>query len=427
MTVSVRVAECDDDLLEAARIDLTAFGLPLPRTPRAVESFERSLTWRRRTTTYLAEVDGRAVGTARVYDMDLSTPGGMALGVSGIGDLGVLPGSRGSGVLRALVTRMLDDARAREHAGAVLYASEATIYSRFGFGPATRARRVSIPVARAAMRADVSIAAGHTEVLDAPEWFEVLPDLYERCATRRAGEVSRGPELWPDVLCGTGRTPGAGPGEWETTPGADGRFCMLHRNPEGVAVAYGLYSIRESWEPVGPAHAMTVHEMLAVDMASELALWRALFAMSLVQHVDAWIPVDSPLLNALEDRWAPSVSGEHDKLWMRIVDPVTALSTRRYRAAGEVTVTLTDGGPVGEPVTVELSVTAAGGVGAAVVCDSPADVAMGVAELAEVLLGGGSLASLTSVGRVAEARPGEAARVDAMLGWSPLPYVTHAF
>ncbi|MCZ7631040.1 MAG: GNAT family N-acetyltransferase [Microthrixaceae bacterium] len=427
MTVSVRVAECDDDLLEAARIDLTAFGLPFARTPTAIESLERSLQWRRTTTTYLAELEGRAVGTARVYDMALSTPGAMSVPVSGVGDLGVLPGFGGRGVLRALVVRMLDDARARGHVGAALYASEATIYGRFGFGPATRSRRVRIPVARAAMRDDVSIAVGRTEILEPTEWFGVLPELYGRAAARRGGEVSRSSELWANVLCGSSRTPGTRPGEWEATPGADDRFCMVHHDPTGAPVSYGLYSIEESWEPEGPAHSMTVHELVAVDAAAELALWQALLTLSLVRHVDAWVTTDSPLLYALEDRWAPSVSGEHDKLWLRIVDPVKALSMRRYRIAGDVVLSLTDGGPAGEPLTVALSVASGGATGVVVEYDGPGQLTMGVAELAEVLLGGGSVALLASVGRVTEARPGEAARLDAMFGWSPLPYVTHAF
>jgi hypothetical protein len=106
---------------------------------------------------------------------------------------------------------------------------------------------------------------------------------------------------------------------------------------------------------------------------------------------------------------------------------VAALAARRYRVAGDAVLALGDGGPGGAPLTVNLSVVSPGDVGTAVVDDGPADVTLGTAELAEVLLGGGSLASLASVGRVTEAHPGEAARVDAMLGWSPLPYVTHDF
>lgn len=428
MTASVRVADGDDELLDAARIDLTAFGLPFGRTAESLESLNRSLDWRRTTTTYLAELRGESVGTARVYDLGLSLPGGSLVAVSGIGDVGVLPGFRGRGVFSELMRRMLDDGVARGHLAAVLYASEATIYGRFGFGPATRARRVRIPVARAAMRGDVSIAAGHSAVLEPSEWLEVLPVVHERSAARRGGEVTRSDEIWAKVLCGDGPTSGAVPGAMGGAPGSDGRFCMLHRNPAGVPVAYALYSILESWEPEGPAHSMTVDEVVAVDAPSELALWQALFAVGLVQWIEVWVACDSPLLGALVDRWAPLVSGEHDKLWARILGPVAALAARRYRVPGEAVLALGDGGPDGAPLTVNLSVVSPGDVGTVVVVDDgPADVILGTAELAEVFLGGGSLALLASIGRVTEARPGEAARVDAMLGWSPLPYVTHDF
>jgi predicted acetyltransferase len=427
MTVKVRVTDGDDELLDAARIDLTAFGLPFRRTKEVAESLDRSLEWRRTTTTYLAELGGESVGTARVYDLALSLPGGSVVPVSGIGDVGVLPGSRGRGVFGELMRRMLDDGVERGHLAAVLYASEATIYGRFGFGPATRARRVRIPVARAALREDVSIAAGHAAVLEPAEWLGVLPTVYERSATRRGGEVNRSGEIWAKVLCDDGPAPRAMPGGMGEAPGADGRFCMVHRNPAGVAVAYALYSIHESWEPEGPAHSMTVDEVVAVDAASELALWQALFTVGLVQWIEVWVACDSPLLGALADRWAPLVTGEHDKLWLRILDPVAALAARRYRVPGEAVLTVGDGGPDGAPLTVNLSVASPGDVGTVVVDDGPADVTLGTAELAEVVLGGGSLASLASIGRVTEARPGEAARVDAMLGWSPLPFVTHHF
>lgn len=444
MTVSVRVADDDDGLLEAARIDLTAFGLPFERTPRASESVRRSLAWRRRTTTYLADLDRAPVGTSRVYDMALSTPGAMSVPVSGIGDLGVLPGCRGRGVLRALVDRMLDDARERSDVAMVLYASEATIYGRFGFGPATRARRVGIPVSRAALRDDVSVAPGHTSILEPSEWLEVLPGVFERASLRRGGEVSRSSEIWTKVLCGSGPASAQVPGGLGETPGADGRFCMVHRGPTGEPLAYALYWVGESWEPEGPGHSMTVDELVAVDAASELALWRGLFSVGLVQHVTAWVPLDSPLLDALVDRWAPSVSGEHDKLWVRVVDPVAALSARRYRAAGEASIELIDPASGGRSSTLSLSVGQPGATAAVMVSDggsgstggaagtggaatSGPDVTLGPAELAQVWLGGGSLASLLALGRVTEGAPGSAARLDAMLGWSPLPGVTHDF
>lgn len=447
MTVSVRIAADDEELLEAARIDLSAFALPVARTPAASGNLKSSLSWRRPTTTYLADVEGVPCATARVYDMDLSTPGAMSVRVSGIGDVGVLPGYRGHGALRALVTRMFEDAGSRGHVAMALYASEATIYGRFGFGPATRACRVTIPVERAALRDDVSIAAGRSSLVEPSEWTEVLPGVFERASLRRGGEVSRSPEIWDKVLCGGGPASSAAAGGLGDTPGADGRFCMLHRGVDGEPQAYALYSVREAWEPEGPDHSMTVDELVAVDVPSELALWQALFSVGLVQRVTAWVPPHSPLLDALVDRWAPSVSGEHDKLWVRLVDPVAALASRRYRIPGEATFAVSDpmrGGDVqvlsltvdgpGEPGQVtERDVlpgsSAAGGTrtGSTRAGGTRADVTLGAAELAAVWLGGGSLASLAAVGRVVEGAAGSAARLDAMFGWSPLPGVTHDF
>lgn len=413
--------------MAALRVDLGSFGLAHGRDVPGREALERSMRWRRTTTTYLAEIGSEAVGTARTYDMELSTPGGASVPVAGIGDVGVLPGFRGRGVLRCLVERILDDATDSSRTAAVLYASESTIYGRFGFGPATRSRRVSLPVHKGKLRADVSVAEGRCELLEPEGWIDVLPGVFERAARRRGGEVSRSAELWEKVLCAPGDDSGLLAGGLMGSPGADGRFAMVQRDPGGSANAYALYSVRESWQPEGPAHEMFVDEVVAVDAPSELALWRSLLGIGLVQRIEAWLAPDAPLLGALLDRWAPSVTGEHDKLWARVLDPLAALASRRYRIADRAVVAIGDPRSGGEPINLALTVERPGDPGVTEPCGDPPDVTLGVAELGEVWLGGGSLAALAAVGRVAEAAPGEAARLDAMLGWSPLPQVTHDF
>lgn len=419
MTVSVRIAQSDEELLEAARIDLTAFGLPFARTAEAMAALERSLTWRRTTTTYLAEFDGEPVGTARVYDFGLSLPGGAVVAVSGIGDLGVLPGFRGRGVFRALLERMLRDGTRRGHVAAVLYASEATIYGAFGFAPAARSKRVRVPVARARFRPDVQVAPGRTQVLDPEHWMDVLPDVYERALTRRAGEVTRSPELWTKVLSGSI----GGDGHM----GGDGAFVMVHRDPTGSPDAYARYSIEESWQPVGPQHSMEVHEVVAVDAPAELALWGSLLSLGLVQNIECWLPTDSPLFSALDDRWALGTTGEIDTLWVRVLDVRRAIAARRYRTPGALVLEVTDGASDGSSLGLRVSVTDRGGTCEVDEASGAAEMCCSLEELGGVWLGGGSFTTLAASGRILERRDGTAAVADALFGWSPLPGVTHDF
>src|SRR6266536_2183346 len=81
------------------------------------------------------------VGTAGVFAFDMTVPGG-EVPVAAISLVGVRPTHRRRGILRQLMRRMLDDARARSEPLAILSASEAAIYQRFGFGIGSYTMRI---------------------------------------------------------------------------------------------------------------------------------------------------------------------------------------------------------------------------------------------------------------------------------------------
>ena len=69
---------------------------------------------------------------------DVSVPGGATVPAAGVSVVGVLPSHRRRGVLNAMMHALLDDSRRRGDALACLWASEGTIYGRFGYGLAAR-------------------------------------------------------------------------------------------------------------------------------------------------------------------------------------------------------------------------------------------------------------------------------------------------
>src|SRR6186997_1854811 len=89
----------------------------------------------------LAAYDGeRPVGFAAAYAFDLSIPGG-ELPCAGVTWVGVLPTHRRRGILRDFMRRQLADVQTWGEPIAALWASEASIYGRFGYGlaaPGTR-------------------------------------------------------------------------------------------------------------------------------------------------------------------------------------------------------------------------------------------------------------------------------------------------
>src|SRR5689334_20136010 len=82
----------------------------------------------------LAAFDGgRAVGCAASWPLRMTIPGG-ELPAAGVTWVAVLPSHRRRGLLREFMRRQLDDLHARGEPLAVLTASEAAIYGRFGYG-----------------------------------------------------------------------------------------------------------------------------------------------------------------------------------------------------------------------------------------------------------------------------------------------------
>src|SRR6185503_19969207 len=84
-----------------------------------------------------AVFDGRdVVAGAGVFPFRLTVPGG-ALPCAGVSVAGVLPSHRRRVLLRRMMDAQLRDSRERGEAIAALWASEQTIYGRFGYGLAS--------------------------------------------------------------------------------------------------------------------------------------------------------------------------------------------------------------------------------------------------------------------------------------------------
>ncbi|MEX1263082.1 MAG: GNAT family N-acetyltransferase [Actinomycetota bacterium] len=87
---------------------------------------------------YFVALDGDdIVGTAGACSTELTVPGSRTLRAPGITAVGVLASHRRRGVNTRLMGTLLDQAAERQEPLAYLWASEAPIYGRFGFGTAS--------------------------------------------------------------------------------------------------------------------------------------------------------------------------------------------------------------------------------------------------------------------------------------------------
>lgn len=411
MGIEIREITAEQDLRTAARTDLTSFGYSFDEA-----RFQKTLDARRAATSYLAYDDEAPVGACTTHGFTMTLPGGATAGVSGVADVGVLPSHRRRGVLSAMMDRMMADAVAAGHVAAALHASEATIYGRFGFGPATRHRKVSIDTARASLRSDVIAAPGSIDVVHPDGRNEVLRDVHSRAMGRRPGEVRRLDAQWDIRIAGDASDESK-------------MLCLVHCTPDGHPDAYALYRIVADWAPAGPEHVLEIQELVAIDDQAELAMWQAVLEIDLVATVITWVPSDSVLFDALEDGWAPHSVGEHDGLWLRVLDVPALLARRRYRVPSSLVLEVTDAREPGGATTAGTWRVEVGADGAATVepTNDPAELTLGVSELGSVVLGGGSVGRLGAVGRATESEPGALSRADAIFNWWPTPWITEFF
>lgn len=397
-----------EELRTFYRIDSTAFGETLDE-PHVVA--KRPLVDPGRFL--IASVDGVDAGAAGTFPFDLTLPGGAAVPVAGIADVGVLPTHRRRGVMRALVDRMLDDSAARGEAAAVLNASEAAIYGRFGFGIATRWRRLHVDTRTARLRDPHR--TGEVRIVTKEEAARLLPTAYERTGAGRPGWLSRSQRWWDAVLGDTRMYLGGG----------DGTF-LVHLDADGEPDGFAIYGVDLDWSSGTGEGRLDVSDLVATDPGARLDLWRVLLEHDLVHKVVAGVPVDDPILDALVDPRSLQTVYEGDQLWIRPLDVERLLSSRRYRAEGEVVFDVRD--PTRPRTTGRYRLAArATGAECARDDDAPPDLTLDVAELGSLVLGGGSARRLARVGRIQEDVPGAAEVVDALFGVDPLPWCPTRF
>jgi len=139
---ALEVRTCTDleELRDAANAITHYFGRERPTedwAERWVKNFEIA-------RMHAAFDDGRAVGGAGAFTFRTTVPGGATLPCAGVTIVGVLPTHRRRGILRSMMRAQLDDVHARGEPIATLWASEETIYGRFGYGLASLALKLDI-------------------------------------------------------------------------------------------------------------------------------------------------------------------------------------------------------------------------------------------------------------------------------------------
>lgn len=350
--------------------------------------------------------DGKPVGTTGAYSFDLTLPGDVLSPAAGVTAVGVLPTHRRQGVLRAMMQEHLADVRARGEFLSVLLCSEAVIYRRFGYGPATYTERMTVERHRsafAAPRGGTAVATGSVELLRRVDCAELLEEIYDRYRRTQPGALSRPHRWW---ALGAGHPP----------TGPEPRYLAVHRDAAGTADGYASYLVTDG--------TLTVDEVIAADDAAFTSLTQFLLGHDLVGKIEfKHLPPGNPLRWQLADLRAGEPTTT-DWLWVRLLDVPRALTTRGWFADGSLVLDVTD------PFLEEngrYQLTVRDGKAECVRTDLAPDLSLDVSDLGSIYLGGTLPSVLVRAGHI-QAHHGEAAgTADALFRSDRAPHCVHWF
>ena len=385
-----------------------AFGASLPT--------DEELAVSRETTEFertLAFFDGKEiVATAGIFSYEMTVPGG-TLPCGGVTRVSVLTTHRRRGLLTAMMRRQLDDMHQRGEPLAALYASEAPIYGRFGYGLSTYQAAVEIERPHAAFAKKVT-GSGRLSMVDVPTAIDAFTRVWEQARRTQPGMLGLD-ERWMRLQMA----------DLELhREGASPQYRVLHQtggNPTGFAI----YREKMDWDASGPNGTLRLEMLIAATAEAYAALWRHLLDVDLMVRVSAEMrPVDEPLRFLLADSRQPKTRIE-DGLWLRLVDVAAALAGRRYAFDGRLVLRVRDAFCPWNDGQYEL---VGGPAGAECKPNSGSpDLALDAADLAALYLGGNRLRTLFEAGRVEELHPGAIARADAMFATDRAPWCPSHF
>ncbi|HEY4413059.1 MAG TPA: GNAT family N-acetyltransferase [Gaiellaceae bacterium] len=375
--------------------------------PPQEDMLDRWLTYFDLERMHAAFEGDEVVAGAGAFTFDLSVPGG-SLPCAGVTVVGTYPTHRRRGALRGMMDAQLADVHARGEPLAALWASEETIYGRFGYGLAAWCGEVKIPRGASAF-AQPFTARGRTRFVTSEEAAVLFPPVWDELRRERPGVPARSPAWWELRALRAAPEQAANPK----------RFVVVEIDDR--VEAYAIFRLFFETSEGAFSGRTEVLEAVGSTPQGTAELWRFLLDIdwSATTKVSL-LPPDHPLFLLLANpRRMTYRMG--DSLWVRLVDVGAALSGRQYRNGGRIVFEVRDATCPWNDDRWKLE------GGEASRTDDSADIALDVDALGAVYLGAVSFGELRDALRVEELVPGAIAHADAVFGWRPLPWCPEIF
>ena len=375
--------------------------------PPTEEQVERFMQFLPADRMHAAFDDGRIVGGAGAFPFEMSVPGGM-LGCGGVTVVGVYPTHRRRGALRAMMDTQLRDIHERGEPIAALWASEETIYGRYGYGIASWMGDIELPREWASFGTPLE-RRGRVRFVAPDEASPLLQPVWEELMRQRPGVFRRTDAWW---RLRTTRVPD----EQKDNPS---RYVVLE--VDGEVQAYAIFKSEMKFGRGVPASVLNVREAIGTTPEATAEIWRFLLDIDWQATIKAsLLPPDHPLFLLLANPRRADYK-LIDALWVRLVDVGAALSGRAYAGTGSVVLGVRDAVCPWNEGTWRVSPEGAERT------EGEAEIALDVSTLGAAFLGATSFTQLRGGLRLEEISHGAVERADALFSWRPLPWCPEIF
>jgi|SRR5471030_780295 len=404
MDIEVRPCATSEELRDALNAVGHYFG-----QENQLEDAERFARWIEIERMHAAFAGDRIVGGAGAFSYEMSVPGGGSVPAAGVTVVGVLPTHRRRGVLTAMMRAQLEDSRARGDVAAYLWASEGTIYGRFGYGLASRMGAISLSRERTRF-AQPFEPRGTVRIVDLEESARLFPPLYEQVRAQRPGMFTRSKDWWETrrLYDDPARRQG----------GPKNRALL---ELDGKPAGYAIYYVKQNWHAGSSKGVVNITEVITPTPEAARELWRWLFDFDWTSEFAAdYLPLDHELFLLLAEPRRLQFT-INDGVWVRLIDVGAALSARGYCGEGEVVLEVTDEFLPENAGRWRVSAEGTERTEAA------ADLRLDVTGVGSVYLGGFGFGDLVRASRVEELRPGAAERGDALFRTGVGPWCAEIF
>ncbi|WP_159618305.1 GNAT family N-acetyltransferase [Ruania rhizosphaerae] len=328
-----------------------------------------------------------------------------------ISDVTASPAHRRRGLVRTLMEADLSDAATSGAALSALTVSEATIYGRWGFGPATLVRTFELETGpRFGLRSFTD--PGRMELIEPADAWPHISSVFETFHRTRRGSIER-PTFYEVMHTGAFDFSEGGPAK--KLRGA------VHLDAAGSVDGFVLYEFDGSDRD---KPAIKVNEMLALNPTAQLALWDFLAHIDLSNRV-IWRFADpaDPLPWALTDLNALTISADREFIWVRVLDVERVLQARPWTADGRLVLSVED--PQGH-ASGTYAIESNDGRAVVTRTEEQPEITVTAETLATLCLGTAPVTVLAAAGRLTGA-PDAVGRFAAMADLVDQPYTTTFF